>query len=164
MIYEAMNYCSDRGKEMLKELLSGRPQSDRKQDKNGKPAPGGNGNRQKRTGDGEKKKTASRTTGKTSEKTYVPYAEKKERGWAVSKKGAKSHGTKKGAKYTKRHPPVRFEAAWQSETRSEASRLEYRLKWLTKAEKEALISGNLPENADMAGYVRAEIPGNTSIC
>ena len=73
-------------------------------------------------------------------------------------------GTKKGAKYTKRHPPVRFEAAWQSETRSEASRLEYRLKRLTKADKEALISGNLPENADMAGYVRAEIPGNTSIC
>ena len=67
-------------------------------------------------------------------------------------------GTKKGAKYTRQHPPVRFEAAWQSETRAEASRLEYRLKRLTKAEKEALISVSLPENADMTGYVRIEIP------
>ena len=73
-------------------------------------------------------------------------------------------GKKKGAKYTRRHPPVRFEAAWQSETRAEASRLEYRLKRLTKAEKEALISGDVQENADMAGYIRAEISGNTSVC
>ncbi len=98
MIYEAMNYCSERGKEMLKELLSGRPQTDRKQDKNGRSAPVGSGNKQKRTEKGEGKKTSPKQDGKTAERTYVPYAEKKERGWAVSKKGAKSHGTKKGAK------------------------------------------------------------------
>lgn len=73
-------------------------------------------------------------------------------------------GTKKGAKYTKQHPPVRFEAAWQSATRAEASRLEYRLKRLTKAEKEALIDGELPKDADMTGYIRVEISENTSVC
>lgn len=66
-------------------------------------------------------------------------------------------GGKKAAKYTMRHAPVGFEAAWQSETRAEASRLEYRLKRLTKAEKEALISGTVPEKLDMTGYTRTNI-------
>ena len=86
MIYEAMNYCSERGKEMLKELLSGKPQGERKQDKNGKNASGGSGNKPKRTEKTEQKKPVSKPADKTNEKTYVPYAEKKERGWAVSKK------------------------------------------------------------------------------
>jgi radical SAM superfamily enzyme YgiQ (UPF0313 family) len=95
MIYEAMNYCSERGKEMLKELLSGRPQGERKQDKNGKPAPVGS--KQKRTEQGSEKKQPNKPAEKAAERTYVPYAEKKERGWAVSKKGGKKKGTKKSS-------------------------------------------------------------------
>ena len=45
----------------------------------------------------------------------------------------------KSAKYTLNHTAVNFEAAWESETRSAASKLEYRLKTLTKAQKESII-------------------------
>ena len=72
-------------------------------------------------------------------------------------------GSKKAAKYTLRHAPVGFAAAWSSETRAEASKLEYRLKQLTKAEKEALICGTVPEKLDLTGFVRADISGNTSL-
>lgn len=44
-----------------------------------------------------------------------------------------------GAKYTAVHRPVRMEAAWRSADRAAASRLEYKLKHLSKAKKEALI-------------------------
>jgi hypothetical protein len=64
MIYEAMNYCSERGKEMLKELLSGRPQGERKQDKNGKPAPVGS--KQKRTEQGSEKKQPNKPAEKAA--------------------------------------------------------------------------------------------------
>ncbi|MBQ4321211.1 MAG: GIY-YIG nuclease family protein [Oscillospiraceae bacterium] len=67
-------------------------------------------------------------------------------------------GGKKAAKYTLRHAPLGFEAAWQSKSRVEASRLEYRLKRLTKGEKENLIHGTVPEKLDMAGYIRIETP------
>ena len=50
------------------------------------------------------------------------------------------HFSKKGAKYTKSHTPVKIEALWEvSSGRSLASRLEYKLKKLTKTEKEKLI-------------------------
>lgn len=45
----------------------------------------------------------------------------------------------KCAKYTLKHSAIKFEAAWESETRSAASKLEYNLKKLTKLQKEALI-------------------------
>ena len=47
--------------------------------------------------------------------------------------------SQKCAKYTLNHSAIKFEAAWKSETRSAASKLEYNLKKLTKLQKEALI-------------------------
>lgn len=50
-------------------------------------------------------------------------------------------GDPKCAKYTRSHPPLRLCAAWESEGRGVASRLEYRLKHLSKEKKEFLASG-----------------------
>ena len=47
-------------------------------------------------------------------------------------------GGTKGAKYTKTHPPKELAAVWQAENRSAASKLEWRLKHLTKSQKEIL--------------------------
>lgn len=69
----------------------------------------------------------------------------------------------KGAKYTAARRPVRFEAAWESPGRAEASRLEYRLKALAKPEKERLIRGNAPEGLDLSPYVRIHIIDNGGI-
>ena len=44
-----------------------------------------------------------------------------------------------GAKCTKGHRPVSVERVWSSPGRSDASKLEYRIKKLTKAGKELLI-------------------------
>lgn len=44
-----------------------------------------------------------------------------------------------GAKYTKSHPPVSIAAAWQVASKSDALRLECRIKSLGKRKKEALI-------------------------
>lgn len=64
----------------------------------------------------------------------------------------------KGAKYTASRPPLRFEAAWEAPGRVEASRLEYRLKTLTRPEKEALIQGRAPEKLDLTGYAPVPVP------
>lgn len=61
-------------------------------------------------------------------------------------------GSTKGAKYTKTHPPKEIAAVWQTENRSVASKLEWRLKHLTKQQKEALCQA--PEL--MAKYVSME--------
>ena len=60
-----------------------------------------------------------------------------------------------GAKYTSSHPPAAYAALWRAEDRSGASRLEYRLKRLTHAQKEALAAGGefpgpLPEGVSPA--------------
>lgn len=47
--------------------------------------------------------------------------------------------TEKCAKYTLRHQVRKIECAWQTETRSLASKLEFRIKKLTKSQKEELI-------------------------
>ena len=47
--------------------------------------------------------------------------------------------SQKCAKYTLNHSAIKFEAAWESKTRSAASKLEYNLKKLTKIQKEAII-------------------------
>ena len=49
------------------------------------------------------------------------------------------HINKKGAKYTRVHTPLFIEASWSCADRSLASKLEYRLKKLSKKEKENLI-------------------------
>ena len=46
----------------------------------------------------------------------------------------------KCAKYTFRHTPKKLEAAWKSETRALASKLEFNIKRLTKVQKEDLIA------------------------
>ena len=68
-----------------------------------------------------------------------------------------AHLAGRGAKYTRSHPPVRFEAAWQSPDRASASRLEARLKKLSHAEKEALAGGNTPDGPEFSGYERVSI-------
>ena len=45
-----------------------------------------------------------------------------------------------GAKYTKGRMPVKIEVVWQSDNRSLASKLEYRIKKLSKTDKELLVS------------------------
>lgn len=50
----------------------------------------------------------------------------------------------KCAKYTLNHTAIRLEIAWESETRSQASKLEYHIKTLKKVQKENLI--NNPNN------------------
>ena len=47
--------------------------------------------------------------------------------------------TKKCAKYTLRHTPMKIECVWASENRKTASKLEYHIKKLKKDEKEVLI-------------------------
>ena len=47
-------------------------------------------------------------------------------------------GGRLGAKYTKNHTPKEMASVWQAENRSAASKLEWRLKRLTKAQKETL--------------------------
>lgn len=47
--------------------------------------------------------------------------------------------TKKGAKYTHIHSPVQIEAIWTCENRSQASKLEHRIKRLSKIQKEKMI-------------------------
>lgn len=44
-----------------------------------------------------------------------------------------------GAKYTKGRIPTKVEVVWQSDNRSLASKLEYRIKSLSKLDKERLI-------------------------
>ncbi|MBQ8696321.1 MAG: GIY-YIG nuclease family protein [Clostridia bacterium] len=53
----------------------------------------------------------------------------------------REHREGTGAKYTASHRVTAICAAWQSEDRSNASRLENYIKMLKKAQKEALITG-----------------------
>ena len=58
-----------------------------------------------------------------------------------------AHAAGKGAKYTKSHKPVELAAVWTVSSRPEALKLEYRIKRLSKEEKEKIVSGkSLPES------------------
>ncbi len=46
----------------------------------------------------------------------------------------------KGAKYTKIHKPLGVEAVWETKSKNDALKLEYRIKQLPKKEKEDLIA------------------------
>lgn len=48
----------------------------------------------------------------------------------------------KCAKYTKSHKPKKLECVWESENKILASKLEYWIKSLTKAQKEELLENN----------------------
>lgn len=58
----------------------------------------------------------------------------------------------KGAKYTHSRRPLRFERAWSCPGKGDALRLEYRIKQLTHAQKEALLLGSAPEKLDLGAY------------
>ena len=51
-------------------------------------------------------------------------------------------GNSKGAKFTRANPPVEIMAVWSCNGRSEASRLEYAIKKLSRAEKIRLIENS----------------------
>ncbi len=66
------------------------------------------------------------------------------------------------AKYTLNHPIVSLEAVWESESRSLASKLEYHIKTLNKAQKEELIKTGklekyLSEKIDSKEYKALEL-------
>ena len=61
---------------------------------------------------------------------------------------------KKAAKYTKSHIPAKIEAVWQTREKSNACKLEYRIKELTKKEKEELIQGK-PLKEFLSGKIDA---------
>lgn len=52
------------------------------------------------------------------------------------------NGSKKGAKFTKSHKPEKIVAVWKTKNRSEASKLESRIKQLDKSDKLLLIGDN----------------------
>ena len=58
----------------------------------------------------------------------------------------------KGAKYTKSHQPEKLECVWESENKVLASKLEYRIKALTKKQKEDLI-----KNHDLEKYLSEKL-------
>ena len=62
--------------------------------------------------------------------------------------------SKKGAKYTKSHNAIKLEAAWKSNNKSLACKLEYQIKNLTKQQKENLINGE-----KLTTYVKGKIDG-----
>lgn len=49
------------------------------------------------------------------------------------------HFNKKGVKYTKSHVPKKLEVLWVTDSKSNASKLEYHIKQLSKEKKEELI-------------------------
>ena len=53
-------------------------------------------------------------------------------------------GGKRGAKYTRAHPPLGYAAAWRAPDRAAAGRLEYQLKKLSHESKDALAGAWLP--------------------
>ena len=63
----------------------------------------------------------------------------------------------RGAKYTASRKPVGFAAAWLVPDRITASRLEYHIKALTRAEKDRLISGDALEALDLSPYTRVPL-------
>lgn len=54
-----------------------------------------------------------------------------------------------GAKYTRAHPPAGLEVAWEAPDRAAASRLECRIKQLTREEKERLLAETAPEKPEI---------------
>lgn len=72
------------------------------------------------------------------------------------------HSGKKsgGAKYTASRHPICMEAVWRAPDHPAAARLEYRIKTLSKPEKEQLIRGVIPSKLSLDGFVRIKIEPN----
>jgi putative endonuclease len=70
----------------------------------------------------------------------------------LSRRVEEHNTSKKGAKYTRSRRPVRLEWSTISSCKSSASKLEYKIKKLTKSDKENLIKRNIDiANFDAAG-------------
>lgn len=62
-------------------------------------------------------------------------------GWTIDLEARiSSHNSGNGAKYTRGRLPVKIVAYWQFGTKSEAMSFEYKIKRLSKTEKELLLS------------------------
>jgi len=68
-----------------------------------------------------------------------------------------SEKDEKGAKYTKSHDVVKIEAVWETQNRSDASRLEYSLKHIAKIKKEEIIKNNNKFNEYLSKKVDCKI-------
>ena len=70
---------------------------------------------------------------------------------------------KKGAKYTSSHYAIRMETAWRTNNKIKASKLEYYIKTLTKAQKEELIVNSkklqefLSEKIECKDYINVKV-------
>lgn len=70
-------------------------------------------------------------------------------GWSIDlERRLAAHRNGTGSRYTASRRPVELAAAWRTATRTEARRLEVRVKRLTRAEKLALLGGTPLEGAD----------------
>lgn len=63
------------------------------------------------------------------------------------------NGSKRGAKFTKSHKPEKIVAVWKTKNRSEASKLESRIKQLDKSDKLLLIGDNKYFKGHFVGLV-----------
>ena len=70
---------------------------------------------------------------------------------------------KAGAKYTASRHPIAFECAFLSPDRASASRLEFRIKRLTRPQKLLLISGGDFPELELENYRRVAISAEGSI-
>lgn len=77
-----------------------------------------------------------------------------------------------GAKFMRGHTPVRIEAVWQSPDRKSASKLEYRIKKLSKFKKEELIKtkeikneffGEMDNSLDYTNYIYLDLEGKNDV-
>lgn len=69
-------------------------------------------------------------------------------------------GCTNGAKYTAAHKPVRYERVWVTENRSLASKLEVKIKQLTRGEKEKLIVDEAVLQLDTSVFRSIEVTFN----
>ena len=68
-----------------------------------------------------------------------------------------SEKDEKGAKYTKSHDVIKLAAVWETQNRSDASKLEYSLKHITKRKKEEIIKDNNKFNEYLSKKIDCEI-------
>ena len=65
------------------------------------------------------------------------------------------HNTGKGARYTRSRLPVKLLAYWSLPTKTEALRVEYRIKQLSRQKKEDLLAAAIAQNPSIKG---SELP------
>ena len=82
---------------------------------------------------------------------------------------SKINNSKKGAKFTKSHKPVKIVALWETDTRSNAQKLEARIKKLEKSDKVSLIKNNkkfkvfFNDTIDISNYLRRRIKTKSNV-